>query len=453
MKFSKLILGALIFALALQACNGDDITEQEKRSDLSAGASTTYTFTKVAFDTPSDWLKGAQEKRFLSGDGIYDAPRNSGNVMNGGLGPLYSGYACAGCHDGAGRTLPTLHSDGGTGHNGYSVFLVDFMTTDKQFLHDYGEVLHDQAIYGHKPEGKLSVTYTETEHSFPDGEKYKLITPSYQITDWSGTTTAAYEMSVRIPLRHVGMGMMMAVDREMIKELATKKYESGVSGKVNYVNGKVGLVGHKAQNTDLTVEVSFASDIGAMNSRFPNPSKLINGRMPDEDQSDQVSDEDMADVDFYLHTLGVPARRNVNDPVVIRGEEMFMKAKCQECHVQTLRTRPEGATLIDGTHLPELGNQEIHPYTDYLVHDMGPALADKVKNGEAEGYEWRTTPLWGIGLQNLVNGHQTFLHDGRARNFIEAIMWHGGEAETSKKIFENMPKADRDALLKFLHSL
>ncbi len=451
MKFLKFIISTFILAVLFQSCT-DKSAEEPERSDLSAGKSTTYTFTKVAFDTPSDWVEGANYKRFLSGDGIYDAPRNSGSVMNGGLGPLYSGYACAGCHDGAGRTLPTLHSDGGTGTNGFSVFLVDFLSTDHQFLKDYGEVLHDQAIYGHKPEGKLSVTYTEKEYSFPDGEKYKLITPQYTITDWSGTTTAPYKMSVRIPLRHVGMGMMMAVDREMIKQLAAKTYKSGVSGKVNYVNGKVGLVGHKAQNTDLTIEISFASDIGVLNSRFPNASKFINGNMPDKDEI-QIADEDMADVDFYLHTLGVPARRNVNDPEVIKGEEMFMKAKCQECHVQTLRTQASGATLIDGTKLPQLGNQEIHPYTDYLVHDMGPELADEVPMFDAAGNEWRTTPLWGIGLQNLVNGHNYFLHDGRARNFVEAIMWHGGEAEHSREIFKNMAKSDRDALIKFLHSL
>lgn len=452
MKDIKFILVALFFISVVSACKPEKTPEPEKKSDLSAGVSTIYTFTKVAFDTPANWVEGENSKRFLTGDGIYDTPRNTGTKISGGLGNLYNGYACGGCHDGGGRTLPTLHSHGGTGSNGFSVFLADLQSDNKQFVEDYGTILHDQAVYGYKPEGKLSVTYDEKYSEFPDGEKYSLLYPKYEITNWSGIENVPYNLSVRIPLRHIGMGMMMAVDRQMIKDLAKKTYESGVSGKVNYIDGEVGLTGHKATSTDLTVEISFTSDMGVTNSRFPNESKVINAHQRNKDTI-EVSDQDMADVDFYLHTLGVPARRNINDPEVIRGEEMFMKAKCQECHVQTLRTRPEGATLIDGTKLTQLGNQEIHPYTDYLLHDMGDELGDKLTAYDAEGNEWRTAPLWGIGLQNLVNGHNYFLHDGRARNFVEAIMWHGGEGEYSKNIFKNMPKSDRDALVKFLKSL
>ena len=163
-------------------------------------------------------------------------------------------------------------------------------------------------------------------------------------------------------------------------------------------------------------------------------------------------------VDLYLHTLGVPARRNVNDPEVKRGEQMFYQAKCHLCHVTTLHTRPRGATLLAGTELPWLGNQTIHPYSDYLLHDMGSeimgvGLNDHYVSGLARGCEWRTTPLWGIGLQEKVDGHTYFLHDGRARNFTEAILWHGGEGEASKRLFMKMPKKDRQALIKFLESL
>ena len=175
------------------------------------------------------------------------------------------------------------------------------------------------------------------------------------------------------------------------------------------------------------------------------------------DQLD-VSTDDMEDVDLYLHALGVPARRNVNDPIVQRGEQMFYQAKCHLCHVTTLHTRPRGASLLNGTELPWLGSQTIHPYSDYLLHDMGSeimgvGLDDHYASGLARGNEWRTTPLWGIGLQQKVNGHTYFLHDGRARNFVEAIMWHGGEGEASKNLFRQMPKADRDALVQFLWSL
>ena len=159
-----------------------------------------------------------------------------------------------------------------------------------------------------------------------------------------------------------------------------------------------------------------------------------------------------------IRALGVPARRNVNNKTVKRGEQMFFEAKCHLCHVTTLHTKPRGATLLGGTELPWLGNQTIHPYSDFLLHDMGSeimgvGLDDHYVSGLARGNEWRTTPLWGIGLQNTVNGHTYFLHDGRARNFTEAIMWHGGEAEASKNIFARMPKEDRSALITFLKSL
>jgi len=143
---------------------------------------------------------------------------------------------------------------------------------------------------------------------------------------------------------------------------------------------------------------------------------------------------------------------------VQRGEKMFFEAKCHLCHVTTLHTRPRGATLLCGTELPWLGSQTIHPYSDYLLHDMGSeimgvGLNDNYTSGLARGNEWRTTPLWGIGLQKKVNGHTYFLHDGRARNFKEAILWHGGEGLASRNLFMKMDKADRDAMIKFLESL
>ena len=167
----------------------------------------------------------------------------------------------------------------------------------------------------------------------------------------------------------------------------------------------------------------------------------------------QVSTEDMEDVDLYLQTLGVPARRNVDDPTVLQGEQLFYQAKCHLCHVTSLKTRPRGSVLLNNTELPQLGNQVIHPYSDFLLHDMGVELGDDYPSGLANGNEWRTTPLWGLGLQEVVNGHTYYLHDGRARNLTEAIMWHGGEGAASRTLFSRMTKDERAALIKFLQSL
>ena len=175
------------------------------------------------------------------------------------------------------------------------------------------------------------------------------------------------------------------------------------------------------------------------------------------DQLD-ISTADMEDVDLYMQSLGVPARRNINDPQVILGEQKFYEAKCHLCHVTTLHTQAGGSTLLNGTRLPWLGGQTIHPYSDFLLHDMGSeimgvGLNDNYVSGLARGNEWRTTPLWGIGLQEKVNGHTYFLHDGRARNLTEAIMWHGGEGEASKNLFKQMSKEEREAVIAFLNSL
>lgn len=428
-------------------------------SELSAGTSTSFTFTSVAYDTPADWATGDLYQRFLRGDALYDTPRVSGDGAYGGLGPLYVGYSCASCHNNAGRTKSTLFTDGGSGNYGFSSFLAFIRSPNDQYYREYGRVLHDQAVYGAVPEGRLKVEYTEENYSLDDGETYSLITPHYSIVDWYADSIAAedLEMSVRTPLRHVGMGQMLAVNQDEIQALAANQYpEYGISGKVNWVTERgvlqMGLSGHKASHADLTVELGFSSDMGVTNDRYPD--EVSFGQSQDTGMgSIQISTEDMADVDFYLQSLGVPARRNVNEEDVIRGEEMFQQAKCHLCHVPTLHTKSGGTSLIDGTSVPWLGNQIIHPYSDYLLHDMGPELGDNYSQGLATGDEWRTTPLWGLGLQEVVNGHTYLLHDGRARNYVEAIMWHGGEGDVSRKLFSAMDKEDRDALIEFLRTL
>jgi CxxC motif-containing protein (DUF1111 family) len=142
----------------------------------------------------------------------------------------------------------------------------------------------------------------------------------------------------------------------------------------------------------------------------------------------------------------VPAARDVDDPVVRAGARLFVELKCSGCHVPELKTGIQ-------TDVPALAGQTIHPFTDLLLHDMGDALADGRPDFEASGREWRTPPLWGIGLTEVVNRHTRFLHDGRARSIEEAVLWHGGEAESSRTSFTRLPKSDRDALLRFLQSL
>lgn len=461
------------FAMAFVACSTEDDDsdlilkpngQAADPAELSAGTSTVFMTSIKAYDTPASWVTGTLYERFLKGDQIYDDPRtaNQSDQAQGGLGPLYIGFACGSCHKNAGRTYPTLFSDGGSGKYGFSSQLVYITKKDGSYMRNYGRVLHDQAIFGEKAEGKLVVTYEEKKYSFPDGEKYTLVTPKYRITEWYADSISPEDLiiDVRIPLRHVGQGQIMALDQNELQRLAAQSNypEYGISGRLNIITEKtgrhIGVGGNKANHADLTVELGFLSDMGVTNDRFPL--EVGAGQSQYDGYSHygiQVSTRDMEDVDLYLSTLGVPARRNVKNPTVLQGEKNFYKARCNLCHTPTLHTRSNSVYLLNGTRLPWLSSQTIHPYSDFLLHDMGPELDSHYNSGLASGAEWRTTPLWGIGLQETVSGHTHFMHDGRARNFIEAIMWHGGEGAVSRDIFKRMSKEDRDALITFLNNL
>ena len=472
--------GVLLGAGGLLSC-----TDPADPDNIYQGGDlTVFDNTTMAYDTPSHIIEEHELffNRFLDGDLLYDLDRvaNPAPVEGtGGLGPLYCGKSCATCHAGTGRTKSTLFTHGGSGYD-FSTFLAFMRTPNDQYHREYGRVLHDHAVFPYRPEGRLTVEYTALDgepsepcdpdeecttkscYHFPtpDNEKYCIIKPRYKIVDWypEDIPEDQLEISVRTPLRHVGLGLMLAVDREELKALAAKDYpEYGISPKLQWVyeRGKweIGLSGHKAQHADLTVELGFLSDIGVTSARFPD--EICYGQEEcEEDFGIEISSRDMADVDMYMHNTGVPARRNVDAPKVKRGQALFREARCHLCHTPTLHTGPKPVRLIDGTELPHLANQTIHPYSDFLLHDMGPQLGDEFSQWNATGDEWRTAPLWGGGLQEIVNGHTQYLHDGRARNLIEAIMWHREEeGAVSYEIFRHMPKADRDALIAFVKSL
>lgn len=462
------ILFVAISAFLFQSCDNDAFDgviykpngEVAQANELSAGISTIFSTVSGAYDTNADWVTGELLTRFNQGDVLYDDSRGTGTDTGGGLGPIYAGYSCGACHRNTGRTRPAL-ADGGSG-SGFSSMLIYIARKSGGYFPEYGRVLHDQSIYGVKAEGKLKITTTTQKYSFPDGEEYELMTPHYKVTQWYADSIKPEDLliSVRAPLRHVGQGQMMALNHDELKKLAAQSNypEYGISGRLNYVTEKgkygIGISGNKANHQDLTVELGFSSDLGVTNDRYPHEVGEGQSQMMGfANYGVEVSTRDMEDVDLYMQVLGVPARRDVNDETVKRGEQMFYQAKCQLCHTVTLHTRPRGSVLLNGTQLPWLGDQIIHPYSDFLLHDMGQELGDDYPSGLARGSEWRTTPLWGVGLQDVVNGHTYFLHDGRARNFTEAIMWHGGEGAASRTLFSRMSKEDREALITFLKSL
>jgi CxxC motif-containing protein (DUF1111 family) len=253
-----------------------------------------------------------------------------------------------------------------------------------------------------------------------------------------------------------GLGLLEAINEQDIIALADE-YDvdnNGISGKPNYAYDvlsqkiKLGRFGWKAAQTSIIQQSAGAynEDMGITNLIYPNESTLGQIQYQSANEKYELADSILYAVAFYIQTLAVPGRRNVNDETVKQGKIIFKQIGCSSCHVAMQKT---GVNMA----FPELSNQIIFPYSDLLLHDMGEELADYRPDHLANGYEWRTPPLWGIGLTNNVNGHNNFLHDGRARSISEAIMWHGGEGTTSKLNFKKLSKSDRKKLLAFLNSL
>jgi CxxC motif-containing protein (DUF1111 family) len=276
-------------------------------------------------------------------------------------------------------------------------------------------------------------------------------------------------VSPRIAPALIGMGLLEAIPEADLLAIADRqpKEGRGVSGRDNRVwdagrqDWVMGRFGWKANAGTVLHQTAsaFAGDIGVTNRLFPREACMpaqqdCLARIEREAQWRASRGEPAVDIDdraldrtvYYTTTLAVPARRDVDDPQVREGERLFHGAGCASCHVPSHVTG-----MLPG--FPELSGQSIRPYTDLLLHDMGEGLADGRPDFEANGREWRTPPLWGIGLQKAVNGHTFLLHDGRARDLMEAVLWHGGEAEAARQSVLGFSKAEREALIRFLESL
>jgi CxxC motif-containing protein (DUF1111 family) len=295
---------------------------------------------------------------------------------------------------------------------------------------------------------------------YDDGTEYELAAPRYELRDLAfGEMAADTMLSPRTAPQMIGLGLLQAIDEADLLALADPNDadENGISGRPNRVwdvaseSVMLGRFGWKANQPRLEQQNSgaFVGDIGITSPLFPDENctsaqpeclEALSGGSP------EIDLEEVAHVDFYSKYLAVPARRDYTDPTVLQGEALFGQLGCGGCHVTTFKTG-----VVDDS--PALSSQTIHPYTDLLLHDLGDALADGRPDFEADGNEWRTPPLWGIGLFQDVNGHTRYLHDGRARNLEEAVLWHGGEAADTTAAFKALSADERAALLLFLGSL
>ena len=273
-------------------------------------------------------------------------------------------------------------------------------------------------------------------------------------------------MSPRIAPPLIGLGLLEAVAEEDILALADPDDSDGdgISGRPNRAwsarekQATLGRFGWKAGSptVDDQSQEAFFGDIGISVPNHPDGAGECTERQPSCKQAPSGNSPQYDNLEahrtvtdlvaFYARHLAVPARRNHDDPQVLAGKKLFYEIGCTGCHT------PKHVTA-DVPDQPELSNQMIWPYSDLLLHDMGEGLADKRPEGIANGREWRTPPLWGIGLTEVVNGHSNYLHDGRARNLLEAILWHGGEASSARDAVTRLSRTEREQLLRFVESL
>jgi CxxC motif-containing protein (DUF1111 family) len=320
------------------------------------------------------------------------------------------------------------------------------------------------SVPGVAPEGKVRVDYEPVTVRFKDGTEVELRKPTLQITQLGyGPMHPDTRFSARIAPPMIGLGLLEAIPNEAILANADAqgKNRDGIAGRPNWVwddaqqKTVLGRFGWKAGQPNLNQQNvhAFSGDMGLTTSLRPFDDctkaqtaclEAPNGNGPDGEP--EVSDNILRLVEFYTRNLAVPARRDVGAPQVLAGKNLFFQAGCASCHTPAFTTSANAAE-------PELANQVIRPYSDLLLHDMGPGLADNRTEFAATGRDWRTPPLWGIGLTQAVSGHTQFLHDGRARNLMEAVLWHGGEAESAKQQVLRFNAEQRAALLAFLNSL
>ncbi|KAE9640921.1 c-type cytochrome [Pseudomonas sp. PB103] len=468
-------LSALLLALGLSACDdAPRFTKAEPGEARSGGAATVRKTDQNAFSLPSANLPPSRRVDFSVGNSFFRSPwviAPSTTTARDGLGPLFNTNACQNCHIKDGRGHPPTPDAA----NAVSMLVRLSIPDAPEYARlieqvgvvpepVYGGQFQDMSVPGVAPEGKVRVDYTPVPVRFKDGTEVELRKPVLQITQLGyGPMHPDTRFSARVAPPMIGLGLLEAIPEEAIlaNAAAQAKEKNGINGRPNQVwddalqKTVMGKFGWKAGQPNLNQQNvhAFSGDMGLTTSLRPFDDctdaqtackQAPNGNGPDGEP--EVSDNILRLVLFYSRNLAVPARRGVNEADVIAGKNLFFQAGCDSCHTPKYTTAANAAE-------PELANQVIRPYSDLLLHDMGDGLADNRTEFQASGRDWRTPPLWGIGLTQAVSGHTQFLHDGRARNLLEAVLWHGGEATAAQQQVLSFNAEQRAALLAFLNSL
>ncbi len=478
---SAALAGAAVLAVgAVAALPRPGQSLLEPGEELPGGAATTRKdVNRDVFSQPSANMGFEREADFKIGNAIFrklwvSAPAST--ESSDGLGPLYNARGCQNCHlkDGRGHPPPAGAREGAAVSMLVRLSVPPRTAEERRLIAGkrvrtidepiYGGQHQDVAIQGHDAEGRVEITYDERPVTLGDGTRVPLRAPSYRIaTPAYGPLDPEVMLSPRIAPQMIGLGLLEAIPEADIRAGVDPEDVDGdgISGRVNEVWSldrdavALGRFGWKAGAPSIRQQSAeaFAADMGLSTRLVAKPSGDCTGAQrlcldaPNGVSAGGEVDPRLFDLlVFYAQNLAVPARRGHDQPDVLAGKALFHEAGCAKCHRPAHTTGPvEGQAHLSG--------QLIWPYTDLLLHDMGEELADGRPEGLASGREWRTAPLWGLGLTGTVSGHTFFLHDGRARNIEEAILWHGGEALAAREAYANLSKTEREKLIAFLNSL
>lgn len=433
---------------------------------LPAGSGTVHDITRNAFGHPLHGVTNEERRQFFVGNSFFkdvwvQAP--SSTEGRDGLGPTFNAVSCSSCHGLDGRGIAYReHPTKGTVTD-FSLLFRLSLRGPSGYLEPhpkYGDQLNSFGVKNVPGEGKVLVEFEKVAGIYPDGTPYELRRPHFRFVDMAfGDLEPDVRISPRVAPQMIGLGLVEAIAVSDLEVLADPNdlNQDGISGRANYVLNKrtgqtqIGRFGWKAGQPSLEQQNAgaFNGDLGITTRLFPDqncPSIQVSCRQAPQGGSPEANEHQLLRLTTYTQLLSVPARRATDDPEVLRGQKLFHQVNCQACHTPRFTTAPTAAFAV-------LQSQIIFPYADFLLHDLGMGLADHRPEALASGREWRTQPLWGVGLIPTVNGHQNLLHDGRARGVEEAILWHGGEADAARLAFMNLKNNERQALILFVNSL
>ena len=440
---------------------------------LPGGETSNQVENKNSFSLSSRNLEEHMRINFLVGNALFERMWEdssiSKNIAQDGLGPFFSARSCESCHinDGRGHIPLTNKED--------KISVVIQISQNIEQSNDYIKNIEDD-IYGGQisefavkdvlKEADIIIDYKYSLEMYEDGRVVELRRPIIKIDNLNyGDFNESTTFSARIAQPMIGLGLIEHIGDQslLMNEDIDDTNNDGVSGKANKVwdiqreKLAIGRFGWKAAQPSVYQQTAdaFYHDMGLSNKLYSNPfnctskqeecAKAISGNSEEYDDR-EVSNDQLDLVTFYSSQLGVPVRRNITAENVKKGKEIFFALNCNSCHVESFTTGDSGPHV-------NLNNQIIYPYSDFLLHDMGESLSDGVSEFLAQGSEWRTPPLWGIGLTNIVSDEYGYLHDGRARTIEEAILWHGGEAKEIIQNYKKLKKSEVNQLLSFINSL